>query len=233
LTEKEDKLPTLSGIARTFASQTNSHYVVGLWGEDLIPGLLWSGPSFHSPFGSPSLLCRPPSWRAPSWSWASFDGPINYPLGKLGFFSPRLREIAFKSAALDKSGAVTWGALNITGKVLPMDIMLEFSPKLRGYIERNADSFLPQFAPQARLDEPDVAGTQRVYCLRMAYVGCGSADCEHYAGCDMGFVYGLLLHRVGISRVGIEELGWRRCISRVRKGLRRGKSCLNCAGQEL
>ncbi|KAM7220218.1 Heterokaryon incompatibility protein (HET) domain containing protein [Rhypophila decipiens] len=72
LTKATDKLPALAGIDAQFAT-LNRTYVAGLWREDLHVGLTWSAQyQFH---GS---LVRDKT-RAPSWSWASVDGPITYP----------------------------------------------------------------------------------------------------------------------------------------------------------
>ena len=58
--------------------------MAGLWIDDIPAGLLWSGNNFYQPFDSLSRLRRSAKRCALSWSWASFDGPIDYPLGKLG-----------------------------------------------------------------------------------------------------------------------------------------------------
>jgi hypothetical protein len=44
-------------------------YLAGLWKKDLLYGLLWDGHLNGT---------TAPVYRAPSWSWASVDGPIQY-----------------------------------------------------------------------------------------------------------------------------------------------------------
>jgi hypothetical protein len=69
LTEEEDKLFAMAAIATYYQSLTHDKYLVGLWQRGIERQLLWS--SVHS------LKNRHPSrYRAPSWSWASLDGPI-------------------------------------------------------------------------------------------------------------------------------------------------------------
>lgn len=70
LTFARDKLPALPGIARRIHSKKGGQYLAGLWRDERIE----------------AQLClrvldareRPTTWRVPSWSWASVDGPISY-----------------------------------------------------------------------------------------------------------------------------------------------------------
>jgi hypothetical protein len=73
LTRAEDKLPALSGIAKTIQPfLANRDYFAGLWGEDFIPNLLWFVKIPDS--GYTGFSRRPQTYRAPSWSWASIEG---------------------------------------------------------------------------------------------------------------------------------------------------------------
>ncbi|OBT66986.1 hypothetical protein VE03_04182 [Pseudogymnoascus sp. 23342-1-I1] len=69
----KDKLPALSGIARLRYNETGDHYLAGLWRDKLEEQLCWS----HSRYISGAMRPRPP-WRAPTWSWASIDGEVNW-----------------------------------------------------------------------------------------------------------------------------------------------------------
>lgn len=83
LTQKNDKLIALSGIANGMASIIGNPkpfgYIAGLWDVHLVSQLLWYiEPVFRGASGSgtgafeyPSR--RPPQYRAPSFSWASVD----------------------------------------------------------------------------------------------------------------------------------------------------------------
>ncbi|KAI0830151.1 heterokaryon incompatibility protein-domain-containing protein [Trametes gibbosa] len=63
-----DKLVACGAIAREFRRVLDTDYLAGLWRHTLLSDLLWLGPrDSHSP---------PPSYRAPSWSWASVDGQV-------------------------------------------------------------------------------------------------------------------------------------------------------------
>lgn len=66
LTKSEDKLVALSGIAKQMQLHINDVYLAGMWKGCLSSQLLW-----HIEGDG----VRPQSYRAPSWSWASVDGP--------------------------------------------------------------------------------------------------------------------------------------------------------------
>ena len=70
LSKPTDKLPSLAGIASRLTNATSSSYVAGLFREDLVVGLTWLVDR------SGTITTRQD--RAPTWSWASIDGPINY-----------------------------------------------------------------------------------------------------------------------------------------------------------
>lgn len=69
LTVPSDKLPAIAGIARILDNGSLGHYLAGIWSRNIGAGLAW---------GSPHPKLTPaPSYRAPSWSWASVDGPVS------------------------------------------------------------------------------------------------------------------------------------------------------------
>ncbi|KAK7416617.1 hypothetical protein QQX98_005088 [Neonectria punicea] len=68
LTVEVDRLPALSGIASRISRLTDSSYLGGLWSSDVLQGLCW----FRS---TPVEYCQPEFYRAPTFSWASVDGP--------------------------------------------------------------------------------------------------------------------------------------------------------------
>lgn len=70
MTFGSDKLPALAGIAERFVDrQPGNTYLAGLWHDSLTEDLMWW------PDGEAT---RSDVWRAPSWSWASLDGPVCY-----------------------------------------------------------------------------------------------------------------------------------------------------------
>ena len=68
VTESQDRIFAISGIAERFASFIPKRYIAGLW-EDMMPAsLFWS--NLHQPTD------RPAQYRGPSWSWMSVDGRV-------------------------------------------------------------------------------------------------------------------------------------------------------------
>jgi hypothetical protein len=72
LTYSTDKLPAVAGIARALRKQASMTYMAGLWKEDFLSGLFW----FRKQ--DTETITPPQQYRAPSWSWASVDGRIDY-----------------------------------------------------------------------------------------------------------------------------------------------------------
>ncbi|KAI1753686.1 heterokaryon incompatibility protein-domain-containing protein [Xylaria castorea] len=68
LTNPSDKLFAIAGIAQLFRDATGDEYVAGLWKSRLIEMLDWR-------VEKPKAL-QSSEYRAPSWSWASVDGPV-------------------------------------------------------------------------------------------------------------------------------------------------------------
>lgn len=64
----DDRLGALSAYAREAHSVIGGDYLAGNWSVDLLRGLQWQ------PWGN--LLQRAAQYRAPSWSWAAYDGQL-------------------------------------------------------------------------------------------------------------------------------------------------------------
>ncbi|KAF9637816.1 putative het-domain-containing protein [Lasiodiplodia theobromae] len=76
LTYPDDKLPALAGLAAYFQRALNDAYLAGLWKGHFVHELCWTVDAKRAQAtGGVSL---PPTWRAPSWSWMSIDGPIAF-----------------------------------------------------------------------------------------------------------------------------------------------------------
>jgi hypothetical protein len=91
--DPHDIFAALMGLAKAVQKQLGCRYLAGLWEDDLVRGLLWLSRN-DVVFGAPVskrkvLLSRPverntkkphvlgqPATRAPSWSWASVEGPV-------------------------------------------------------------------------------------------------------------------------------------------------------------
>jgi len=88
LTNEQDKLPAIAGIARYYQLLTNSQhgrYLTGLWEHSPLFLLLWHTTPHWKFHFNPSNR-KPRSYRAPSWSWASIDGRVYF------WYEPRKSE---------------------------------------------------------------------------------------------------------------------------------------------
>ncbi|KAH8685741.1 heterokaryon incompatibility protein-domain-containing protein [Tricladium varicosporioides] len=132
LTQDMDMLPALAGIARAFAAITKDVYVVGMWKTELINQLCWWKESkavfeFQGKGPDRFLLTKPETYRAPSWSWAGFNGgvvwmsavPINgdTPLQSI----TTILKVNVEPADTDEFGQIKHAYLDLKGSVFPLD----------------------------------------------------------------------------------------------------------------
>ncbi|KAI0378877.1 heterokaryon incompatibility protein-domain-containing protein [Hypomontagnella monticulosa] len=82
LTSAADRLIALSGVARVYHKRHPGHYLAGHWKEDLLHSLHWQREGVdhintcpRAPFHRPEAF-QASRYVAPSWSWASLDGPV-------------------------------------------------------------------------------------------------------------------------------------------------------------
>ncbi len=71
ITFYSDRLPAVSGLAESLNLKTADTYLAGIWKRSLTCGLMWRKYRCSS-------LARQKSYRAPSWSWASVEGEIEF-----------------------------------------------------------------------------------------------------------------------------------------------------------
>jgi hypothetical protein len=77
LTYDTDRLYALSGMAATMSPSETGSFLAGLWKEELPLALLWRTKADH--YNMKTLVSRRhQKYYAPSWSWASVTGPIEY-----------------------------------------------------------------------------------------------------------------------------------------------------------
>jgi hypothetical protein len=67
-----DKLPAIAGLASAFYQQVKDEYLAGIWRRDFARGLLWSVE--HNDYNK---VIEHPN-RAPTWSWARWDGHMTF-----------------------------------------------------------------------------------------------------------------------------------------------------------
>jgi hypothetical protein len=81
LTYDKDRLPAIEGVARDMQrrcaeKEVLERYLAGLWSEDLPLGLLWH--TRYDILSGEVQKRRPDAYRAPSWSWTSVEGGVDF-----------------------------------------------------------------------------------------------------------------------------------------------------------
>jgi hypothetical protein len=167
LTNSSDKLPALAGLAAAFAEKTKDVYLNGLWMHGLPEGLLWSSPGLgFNDLDSKSNLSAPKGHRAPTWSWASLDGEIEYPIGRLGYIDAELEGFTAPSRA--EEGRVLHyeehenrlfsdphQVLIMKGKLKPLSEIRGFRAEDREVMEQAKDLHITCRMPHLRFDDPE------------------------------------------------------------------------------
>jgi hypothetical protein len=115
LSQSRDKLVAISGLARKFANESTEQYLAGLWKRTLFTDLLWRV-DVQVDTKLPRIS-HSTSYRAPSWSWASLDGPVIFTRETRFDWEPLalLVEANVVLGAEDPFGEVVGGLLRIRG----------------------------------------------------------------------------------------------------------------------
>jgi hypothetical protein len=122
LTNSTDKLIAISGIAKSFADVTGQTYVAGMWRENLEHALLWRNSDRKTYTVGGALFPQPNIWRAPSWSWASVDGPVEFVQHTGNHSLISVQDLVLTHATEDAMGLLTGGWLDLRGALKPMHI---------------------------------------------------------------------------------------------------------------
>lgn len=138
ISKESDRLPALTGLAMWVfpPNDYNRHdnkYMAGIWQKGLIEGLLWCRADGED------TLSNPVAYRAPSWSWASVNGAINFPVYNfydrckwkaiMANFEPL---ISYLDSYLEPSGETEFGGikdgwLKLRGPLLPIISVTNFN----------------------------------------------------------------------------------------------------------
>lgn len=125
LSHEEDRLPAISGLAQHYQRRLKSAYLAGLWADNIASDLLWSA-RWEDGSGLERYYTKKPNkWRAPSWSWASIEGPVMFPRRYINSISGVITEglrywaeiisAECTPSSLDPTGTVATGSLVIKG----------------------------------------------------------------------------------------------------------------------
>ncbi|MCJ1377208.1 hypothetical protein MMC17_000300 [Xylographa soralifera] len=124
LSKQTDKLAAISGLASCVVDRLGlgiDSYVAGLWKDNLARGLLWYVRGSGGVF-------RPPVYRAPSWSWASVNGGVEYFKEHYQFSFQQyitICNVHCTVSPLDPTGRVMAASLELYGKLTPVTLRIE------------------------------------------------------------------------------------------------------------
>ncbi|KAL3421095.1 heterokaryon incompatibility protein [Phlyctema vagabunda] len=179
LTIAADKLPAMSGLAKSFQSllflkrpSLNHDYVAGIWASHLPAALGWCG-VFESKFFNSKVgityVCQHKKvdpYRAPSFSWASIEGPVQH-----RYFNHLRKESSIPGFEAE--------ILNIETRLAGADYfgrVLSSQLTLRGFMKRfinppkSTTLYLDGVARVIDLDELASANFARLYCFCLGFV---------------------------------------------------------------
>ena len=192
LTISTDKLPALSGLAAQFQRITGDTYYAGLWEKNFLHSLCWEACMPYK---------RPSTYLAPSWSWASFDSGVTYPLPtqKCKFFIQFLTAFV-KPLGRNPLGRISEGFLWISALLLRVCVDIIDGNHARVFFENGE-----QLGP-LQIECDDLPG--RPWCLLIAERKEHTLKvCGHVEPQFMGSTSVLLLDRVTQERDTFKRVG--------------------------
>lgn len=159
-TFSKDKLIALEGIATdTMVVRKHDTYAAGMWKSSALFDLAW----WRDDHDRKRYPAATTAKRAPSWSWAGFDGEINFPT--LNSHFSRLHETYATVKGMDSQTKVTNNAVVTKGTLVLEGLLLQMT---LGFKDEEPTSFTVQglgftesdetLAPSIYLDPPAEVG---------------------------------------------------------------------------
>jgi len=198
LTFSSDKLVALSGIAQAIHLQSNDEYVVGMWRSKLEEQLCWKLRYNGQVKNSKEIV----PYRAPTWSWASVDGVIDF---KASSWDPlemivniKVLEVEIIRPGADLFGAICFAKLLISCIVVVHGEIVFGKSKIGStvyWLEVEGSSIFP-FHPT--LDRSDLYEGAISSVHMLPILGWGGLEDIH----------GLLLNPTGQARGEYQRIGF-------------------------
>jgi hypothetical protein len=114
LTYEKDRLVALAGLARYLQPFIGCRYLAGLWETEFVSQLLWENAANST---------RSTTYQAPSWSWASRPGQVNFPSNhEYREVAVNLLEIGVSTVGKSRFGQVTSGFVKMVGRLIPISL---------------------------------------------------------------------------------------------------------------
>jgi hypothetical protein len=112
ITKTSDRLIAMSGLARQVSTILNDDYIAGLWLSRLVDCLPWRLRKNEGAF-------RPSPYQAPSWSWASVEGKVEFASMSTKLSLATIEGVSINPVlAGDYFGQIRSGFIKLSGKLL-------------------------------------------------------------------------------------------------------------------
>lgn len=202
---KEDKLYALGGIAKLFQEVTGDTYLAGLWRSRLLHQLDW-----YTLMPQSRVMSK---YRAPSWSWASVDGPVQPTHPAQGYHF--LAEVVDASVTTTSEGDdlvnVIGGSITLRAKVYDITCEPKHSPTNSGVVYVDfTDKAFPPFTTWLYLDalEDSLVRSGQTSLLPLKNQEVVWQDLERNQSGDTKEVTCLILEKFGASGNTYRKIGW-------------------------
>jgi hypothetical protein len=201
LTYEKDRLIALAGLARYFQPFIGCRYLAGLWETDFVFQLLWKNAATST---------RSTTYQAPSWSWASRSGKVEFPWGaEHGEVAVNLLDIGVTTIGRSTFGQVTSGFVKMVGCLIPISLEHPvfnrsvnppfeesyFTTETILVLRRNGKSKIMDFVPDVWEGGESFLGA--FYCTPLIYD-------DHLV---VNLVAGLVLRATGIEKGQYQRVG--------------------------
>lgn len=124
IARQSDRLPVMEAVMRRVAQRKGWSPLWGMWANALVEGLCWQSKTANN--GRKPLSRMNPAYYAPSWSWASVDGPISYTcamgMGGLEAHDPLVYDLEVRSVNADS------GLIRVCGRVVRVKLACRVEP---------------------------------------------------------------------------------------------------------
>ena len=109
-----DIFPAISGLAKEFGRVRKCPYFAGLWGKTILKDLLWYSKAGYTE----AWPTRSERWRAPTWSWASLKGRINFAPPYDLLDTCEVLEVVCSPVGPDLTGELAEGFILLRGRLI-------------------------------------------------------------------------------------------------------------------
>lgn len=210
LTEHSDKLLAIGGVVYRFQTLFRDEYMAGLWRRQFPENLLWI--VIWGWEGNMELQCpyRPEVYTAPTWSWASINGAIEFEESEFIHRYPlaHLQDVHIEPLHGNPYGTLKSANLQIKGPLLPIQQDIKRKWTFEADCEnRIADTIVvPQFDEQGdvfdshpRAYNGNDASSSDLRCSYYALFLTAAIDTYRREDDDSFLLEGLVLRRLGQS----------------------------------